>query len=235
MSHMNILLQDIAYALRQLRKSPSFATVAILTLALGIGANTSLFSIVNGVLLNRLPYPHPERLVTLSESKANFEYGSISYPNFRDWQKDNHSFSSMAIYRSSGFSLTGSGEAEQVNGEFVSSDLFLLLGVKPVIGRSLAADEDQMGAGRMDILRLIIGSSGGLTLMGIGGGLTAAVGLTRLMAGMLYGVSASDPLTLAAVCLILTFVALLASYIPARHAAKVDPMVALSVRVKEEL
>ncbi len=144
---MNILLRDIAYALRQLRKSPGFATIAILTLALGIAANTSLFSIVNGVLLNRLPYPQPEQLFTLSESKANFEYGSISYPNFRDWQKDNHSLSSMAIYRSSGFSLTGSGEAEQVSGEFISSDLFPLLGIKPVLGRLLAPDEDQVGSG----------------------------------------------------------------------------------------
>jgi ABC-type antimicrobial peptide transport system permease subunit len=84
-----------------------------------------------------------------------------------------------------------------------------------------------MGASRMDILRMIIGSSGGLTLIGIGVGLTAALGLTRLMAGMLYGVSASDPVTFGAVCLILTFVALLASYIPARRAARVDPMVAL--------
>jgi predicted permease len=144
---MEILLKDIGYAVRQLRKSPGFLAVAILTLGLGIGANTSLFSIVNGVLLNRLPYPQPERLVTLSASKPNFEYGSISYPNFRDWQKENRTFSSMAIYRSYAFSLTGSGEAEQVNAEFVSSDLFQLLGVNPLIGRNLAADEDQVGAG----------------------------------------------------------------------------------------
>jgi ABC-type antimicrobial peptide transport system permease subunit len=84
-----------------------------------------------------------------------------------------------------------------------------------------------MGASRMDILRLVLGSSVGLTLIGVGAGLAAALGLTRLMARMLYGVSATDPLTLVAVSLVLTFVALLASYIPARRAAKVDPMVAL--------
>jgi hypothetical protein len=143
---METLLKDIGYAFRQLRKSPGFAAVAIVTLGLGIGANTSLFSIVNGVLLNRLPYPQPERLVTLSESKPNFEYGSISYPNFRDWQKENRTFSLMAIYRSYAFSLTGSGEAEQVSGEFVSSDLFPLLGVNPLFGRSFAPGEDQVGA-----------------------------------------------------------------------------------------
>jgi len=113
---METFLYDVRYAFRQLRKSPGFTAVTILTLALGIGANTSLFSVVNGVLLNRLPYPEPERLVTLSESKPNFEYGSISYPNFRDWQRNNRTFSAMAIYRAYAFSLTGSGEAEQVDG-----------------------------------------------------------------------------------------------------------------------
>ena len=144
---MNGLLQDVRGALRQFRKNPGFTAVALLTLALGIGANTSLFSVVNGVLLSRLPYPQPERLVTISESKPNFEYGSISYPNFRDWQKDNRTLSAMAVYRSYAFSLTGSGEAVQVNGEFVSSDLFPLLGVRPLIGRTFAPGEDQVGAG----------------------------------------------------------------------------------------
>ena len=92
-------LQDLRYGARTLRKNPGFTAVAVLTLALGIGANTSLFSVVNGVLLNPLPYANPEQLVTLHESKPNFQNGSISYPNFRDWQKDNHTFSSIAIVR----------------------------------------------------------------------------------------------------------------------------------------
>jgi predicted permease len=143
---MEAFLQDLKYALRQLRRSPGFTSVAILTLALGIGANTAIFSVINGVLLNPLPFPQPNQLVAIHENKPNFEGGSISYPNFRDWQKDNRTFSAMAVARPNAFSLTGVGEAEQVNGEFVSSDFFPLLGMKPLIGRTFAPDEDQIGA-----------------------------------------------------------------------------------------
>ncbi len=139
-------LQDLRYGARMLRKNPGFTLVAVLTLALGIGANTAIFSVVNGVLLNPLPYPHPEQLVTLHESKPNFEFGSISYPNFRDWQRDNHTFSSVAISRGFAFSLTGIGEAEQVRGRFISSDFFSTVGVNPVLGRSFAPGEDEIGA-----------------------------------------------------------------------------------------
>jgi predicted permease len=140
------LLQDLRYAARMLRKNPGFTLIAVLTLALGIGANTALFSVVNGVLLNPLPYPHPEQLVTLHESKPNFDRGSISYPNFRDWQKNNRTFASMAIARGYGYSLTGLGDAEQVRARFISSDFFPLLGVNPVLGRNFSPGEDEIGA-----------------------------------------------------------------------------------------
>ncbi len=149
---MGTLFDDVRYGLRMLRKCPSFTAVAVITLALGIGANTALFSVINGVLLNPLPFHDPNQLVALSESKPNFAQGSISYPNFRDWQKDNHTFSAMAIAREAGFSLTGLGEAEQVNAELTSSDFFSLLGVNPVLGRTFAPGEDQVGAGPVALI-----------------------------------------------------------------------------------
>jgi len=149
---MESLLQDLRYAVRTLRKSPGFAAVAVLTLALGIGANTALFSVVNGVLLNPLPFSHSHELVALHESKPNFEGGSISYPNFFDWQKGNHTFDSMAIARGNDFSLTGSGDAEQVHGEFVSSDFFRVLGVKPLTGRWFLPGEDRIGAAPLALI-----------------------------------------------------------------------------------
>ena len=144
---LETLGQDIRFSLRMLQKSPGFTFVAIITLALGIGANTAIFSIVNGVLLNPLPFPHPEQLVVLHASKPNFEFGSISYPNFQDWRKDNHTFSSMAVSRGYYFSLTGMGLAEQLDGQFMTSDFFETLGVKPLLGRTFTLAEEQPGAG----------------------------------------------------------------------------------------
>src|SRR5215471_19601324 len=110
---MQGLIQDVAYGWRVLRKNPVFTVVAVLTLALGIGANSAMFSIFNGVLLSPLPYPHADRLIALGASKPNFQNGSISYPNFRDWQKDNSAFESLAVFRTNSYSLTGLGDAEE--------------------------------------------------------------------------------------------------------------------------
>jgi predicted permease len=149
---MGVLIQDIRYALRVLAKNPSFTIVAILTLALGIGANTAIFSVVNGVLLRPLPYPEPQQLVALSEKTANFESSSISYPNFLDWQRRNTSFSSMAAYRQDDYSLTGSGESERVRVAMVSHGFFKILGINPVLGRLFMADEDRLGTSRVALI-----------------------------------------------------------------------------------
>jgi len=137
--------QDVRYGLRMLGKSPGFTAVATLTLALGIGANTALFSIVNGVLLNPLPFPDPSSLVTVAASKPNFITGSISYPNFLDWHRINQCFSFFAVSRPSGYLLTGVGDAEELNAALITSDFFPMLGVKPVLGRSFTPEEDQIG------------------------------------------------------------------------------------------
>src|SRR5580692_470849 len=143
---MITLMQDLKFAVRMLAKSPAFAAVAVLTLALAIGANTALFSIVNGVLLNPLPYPQPDQLITLHESKPNFNTGSISYPNFLDWQEDNRTLAAMAVSRSYSFSLTGFGPAEQAQAQLVTPAFFPILGVKPVIGRTFVRSDDPIGA-----------------------------------------------------------------------------------------
>lgn len=143
---MNKLIQDLRYGLRGLWRQPAFSIVAVCSLALGIGANTAIFSVVNGVLLNPLPYPQPEQLVTFHQSKPNFDMGAMPYPNFLDLQKDNQTFSAMAISRSANFSLIGAGEAERVTGRFVTADYFSALGVNPEIGRGFAAGEDKSGA-----------------------------------------------------------------------------------------
>jgi predicted permease len=149
---METLLQDVRYGFRMLVKNPNFTAIAVLTLALGIGANTALFSVINGVLLSPLPFPQADRLVTLHENKPNFEGGSLSYPNFQDWQKDNHTFSSMAVARSYTYSLTGIRDAEQVTSEFISSDFFSVLGVKPKVGRTFAEEEERTGAGPVALI-----------------------------------------------------------------------------------
>ena len=142
---MGTLWQDVRYGLRMLAKNPGFTVVAVLTLALGIGANTALFSVVNGVLLNPLPYPHPEELVRIHESKVNFATGSISFPNFRDWRDSNRTFTRMAVSRGTGMSLTGLGEAERLRIQLVSSDFFSILGVTPALGRFFVPGEDDIG------------------------------------------------------------------------------------------
>jgi predicted permease len=143
---METLLQDIRYGLRLIAKSPGFAAIAILTLALGIGANTAVFSVVNGVLLNPLPYSHPDQLVAVYSKNKAFDHSSISYPNFLDWERYQHSFTALAAYRGDDYNLTGKGEPQRVSAEMVSASFFPALGVNPVVGRQFRPAEDQVGA-----------------------------------------------------------------------------------------
>ena len=139
--------QDIRYALRMLAKNPAFTAIAIIALALGIGANTAIFSVVNAVLLRPLPFKHPEQLVMLWENAAHlgFPKDTPSPANFLDWQKQGQSFSGMAAMVERSFNLTGVGEPERLEGRRVSANLFDLLGVPALLGRSFVADDDRPG------------------------------------------------------------------------------------------
>ena len=149
---LETLLQDLRFALRMLGKSPGFTAMAVLTLALGIGANTALFSVINGVLLNPLPFPNANRIVVMFQDKPNFPKGSISYPNFLDWRQDNRCFESIAAYRWADGTIRGTGEPEEVHAQRVSATFFSILGVQPVLGRNFTEDEDRRGANPTVIL-----------------------------------------------------------------------------------
>jgi len=153
---MQTLWQDLRYGLRMLASHAGFTIVAILTLTLGIGANTAIFSVINGVLLQPLPYYDPSRLMILSERTPEFETMSVSYPNYLDWEKQDRSFESLAAHRWGDYDLTGGGMPEHLSGRIVSSGFFSTLGVKPLLGRDFEAQEDHLGAARVVMI------SGGL-------------------------------------------------------------------------
>ncbi len=151
---MNGLFQDFRYALRQLRKNPGFTAVAVLTLALGLGANTAIFSVIDAVLLRPLPFHAPSHLVVVkpTEPGRRDDIG-VSYPTFLDWRTRNHVFDSLSVFREDDFTLTGRGEPAHLTGAVVSANIFSVLGVPPVIGRDFVPEEDQpVGTGLPVIL-----------------------------------------------------------------------------------
>jgi len=143
---LNIMFQDLLFGIRVLLKNPGFTAVVVLTLGLGIGANAALFSVVNSVLLKPLPFPQPEQLITIDQSKANFERGAIPYPNFLDMQRENRTLSSMAISRNTSFTLLGQGEAERVSARMISADYFKVYDIKPSLGRTFTPEDDHRGS-----------------------------------------------------------------------------------------
>ena len=145
-------IRDMRFAVRQLLKSPGFAVTAMLTLALGIGANTAMFSVVDGVLLAPLPYPEPDRLMTVWESRPNVKQMDISYEDFRDWQRNSRSFEGIAAYMWTRYSLSGEGAPENIEGMKVASGFFATLGVKPALGREIAPAEDRNGAAPVAVI-----------------------------------------------------------------------------------
>ena len=149
---MQTLWQDLRYAARTMAKRPGFAAIVILTLALGLGVNTAIFSVVNAVLLRPLPYADADRLVLFRAMEADKESNPFSYPDITDLRERQRSFTELAAIRSGGWTLTGAGDAERLPGARVSAEFFPMLGVKPIVGRVFLPEEDAVGAPRVVIL-----------------------------------------------------------------------------------
>jgi len=149
---MESLLQDLRFGARVLLKQPGFTLIAVVTLALGIGANTAIFSMVNGVLLRPLPYPEADRLMSLTERNSQSEPMFIAYPNLLDWREQNTVFEQIAVYRATNFTLTGNGEPERVIGGQVSADFFPALRVSAALGRAFLTEEDKPGGNPVVLL-----------------------------------------------------------------------------------
>src|SRR3954464_5873502 len=147
------MLSDFRYALRQLTKNPGFTAVAVLTLALGIGACTAIFSVVNGVLLQPLDYPHSDQIVVVRETDLpKFPEFSVSPPNYLDWAKQTKSWQYLAAYTGAQVNLTGEGEPQRLVGVKATAHYFDVYGVKPVLGRMLLPEEDAQGKGHVAVL-----------------------------------------------------------------------------------
>lgn len=181
---MGALWQDIRYGVRVLRKSPGFTAVAVLTLALGLGANTSVFSVINTVLLHPLPLQEPNRLARLLAARDHATFLSpeiVSHPDFSDWREQSRSFADLAAYTTKTKDIITAGFPENLSGLAVSQGFFEVL----------------------------------------------AVALVRVIPSAVYGISPVDPVSVAATMALLGVASLLASYLPARRGARVDPMTAL--------
>ncbi len=148
-STLESLWQDLRYGLRQLRRNPGFTTVAVLTLALGIGANTAIFSVIDSVLLRPLAFPHPDQLVIVKNGPG----WPLAGPDFLDWQRENQAFSSMALYTfNQSYNLTGGGQPSYVSGVATEANFFSTLGATPLLGRTWVKGEDKDGANREVVL-----------------------------------------------------------------------------------
>lgn len=153
---MESILQDIRYGVRSLIKTPGFTAVAVIVLALGIGANTAIFTVVNAVLLRPLPYPDSDHLVMLWETNPRFQIGvdtlPVTHGNFMDWREQNSVFEHVSALGAGRWNLTGAGEPDRISGASVSSNFFRLMGLEPKLGRAFRDDEERPGAGKVVVI-----------------------------------------------------------------------------------
>lgn len=245
-------MNDLRFAVRQLFKNPGFAALAILTLALGIGANTAMFSLVNGVLLKPLPLKDSDRLVALFQNhrEQGQDFVELTAPDFVNWRDQNRAFEDLAAYQAGGFDLTGAGDPVRVSlmEESVSRQRFqmVLLFVFSIVALMLAVIgiygvtactvvrryheigvRMSLGAQRRQILGLVLGQGMRPAFAGLMFGLMAAFALARLLQGLLFEIKASDPLTFSIVPGLLLMAAFAGCWLPVRRALKISPAVAL--------
>src|SRR6267143_1362351 len=150
--NMDAFLKDIRYGIRSLLKHPGFTAIAVITLALGIGANTAIFSVVNALLLRPLPYRNPDQLVWVGEITTQQKSEAIPGAHFLEWSEQSRTLEKIAVYNDGNLTLTGSGEPERFDCGKVSAGFFSLLGVQPMLGRDFSTAEDQPGGDRVVVI-----------------------------------------------------------------------------------
>ena len=146
------MIQDLVYSLRWLRKNPGFTVLAVLMLAVGIGVNTAMFSVINAVLLQPLPFPEPDRIVWMNESGTEIKNRQLSFPNFVDWRRRNQVFEAMSTFRGWSANLTGTDKPESLDARIVTSDYFKVMRATPILGRDFTVEDDQPGATAVTII-----------------------------------------------------------------------------------
>ena len=188
---MDTFLQDLSYAVRRLARAPGFTLAAVVTLALGIGANSAIFTVVNAVLLRPLPYPHPEQLVgVFHQMRGTSGLDNMSPPNYLDLRAKSHTLADVAASSDEGITLTGAGAPVRLRGSFVSANFFDVLGVRPILGRSFRAEENEPGKDNVVLL------SHGLWVQRFGGD-SNIIGKTIRLDGVAHTVVGVTPPTLA--------------------------------------
>lgn len=233
-------IRDLRHAVRLLRRAPGFAATAILTLALGIGATTALFTVVDAVLLEPLPFPDSSKLVQVWRSELPaLTYRSASYGRYLDWRRNQHAFTELGAWAPAGMTIAGREGPERVPGGQASASFFQVVGAPPVIGlysvmsytvaqreRELAI-RSAVGASRSALLGLVLKEGLMLSGAGIAAGAAIAVAVSGVLRNLLYDVSATDPAVFIASAIGLGGIALAGYLIPAARAARVEPVVAL--------
>src|SRR5215469_6811042 len=149
---MRSLISHLRYTIRLLLKSPGFSIITVLIMGLAIGANTAIFSLVDAVLLESLPYPDPEKLCAIMDTSPAYPKMSVAYPDYLDWRANQHSFEDLAVFRRDNFNLTGNGDPAWVHGAFVTASYFRVLGVQPTIGRAFSENDDHAGGAGVVLL-----------------------------------------------------------------------------------